>query len=50
MLNVPLKNRRMGDIKLPRQIDPKEDVSERTKFSLNTLLQHFVILSGFDHH
>jgi hypothetical protein len=39
-----------GDTKLPRQIDPNDEVRDKEKFFLSTLLQHVDKLSGSDHH
>lgn len=39
----------VGDTKLPRQMEPKDDVSDNPKFSRNTELQHVCRLSGSVH-
>ena len=43
-------NSRGGTIRLPRQMEPKEEVNERANCSLRTELQQLVRLSGSAHH
>jgi hypothetical protein len=39
-----------GTIKLPRQMDPREDVMERQSADRTAFEQHGLISSGWNHH